>query len=99
MNQNSRQPPYIKQLPATTQSRPTTHCNHQWSQPYYPLCAWIWCVTGIGILCCLRMKVRTCSICHEDCDVDNGQDVPLDSSSYRTGFAIGAVSEVIHNRH
>lgn len=74
------------------------HCRHEWGAPHYSPCGYAWaiCLFPVGILCCLRMKVRTCNKCDQELELENGQDQPLDSASYRTGFAIGAVTQIIN---
>jgi hypothetical protein len=75
-----------------------TECEHQWGESYYPTCAYLWAVFvfPIGILCCLRMKVRNCVKCGEELEDENGQNQPIDTPAYKVGYAIGAVSEVLN---
>jgi Uncharacterized conserved protein (DUF2367) len=74
-------------------------CEHEFGREYYPCCAWAFAVLlfPIGILCCLRMKIKECKKCGLEVELENGQNQPLNSASYRTGFAIGAISQAVHN--
>lgn len=74
-------------------------CEHEWSKWYYTGCAYAWAILlfPVGILCCLRMKVKTCSKCGLEIEWENKRDTTY-SASYRAGFAIGAVSESVRHQ-
>ncbi|KAL2918898.1 hypothetical protein HK105_201732 [Polyrhizophydium stewartii] len=74
---------------------PKAECAHHFGEPFFPPVAWCWAIGcfPIGILCCLKLKVRRCERCGLEADVEDA--ALLDSQSFRTGFAIGAVSEAV----
>jgi hypothetical protein len=97
---NQQPPPYTPQnthgntqTPYNTASAP---CRHEFTDPYYPCCAYSWFILfPIGLLCFLKMKVKTCVHCDMDVPVDNiDKPVPA-SQAYRTGLVIGAIGTVI----
>jgi hypothetical protein len=89
MNVNKNPPGYSEQN--------QTACQHECGDSYYTNCAYAWaiCLFPVGILCCLRMKIFKCQKCGLEIEDENGQNNGLNTNAYKTGFAIGAVSQAI----